>query len=160
MCTMTMPTTASARATSIPRTRPATGRLAAAANGIRADAAALLTRQVCQLRGATRHYRAPATLDEDLPIKTRFGGASRAFLTRSSAGKGGVRFMATGTVKWFNETKGYGFIAPDEGGKDVFVHHTGISGEGFKKLAEGEKVEFEVREGSKGPEAANVVTIG
>jgi CspA family cold shock protein len=68
--------------------------------------------------------------------------------------------MATGTVKWFNETKGYGFIAPDEGGKDVFVHHTGISGEGFKKLAEGEKVEFEVREGSKGPEAANVVTIG
>ena len=67
--------------------------------------------------------------------------------------------MATGTVKWFNETKGYGFIAPDEGGKDVFVHHTGIVGQGFKKLTEGEKVEFEVRQGTKGPEAANVVTI-
>jgi CspA family cold shock protein len=67
--------------------------------------------------------------------------------------------MATGTVKWFNETKGYGFIAPDDGGKDVFVHHTGIAGQGFKKLAEGEKVEFEVRQGTKGPEAANVVTV-
>ncbi len=64
--------------------------------------------------------------------------------------------MATGTVKWFNETKGYGFIAPDEGGKDVFVHHTGIAGEGFKTLTEGAKVEFEVREGTKGPEAADV----
>ena len=68
--------------------------------------------------------------------------------------------LATGTVKWFNETKGYGFIAPDEGGKDVFVHHTGIVGQGFKKLAEGEKVEFEVREGAKGPEATNVLAIG
>jgi cold shock protein len=65
--------------------------------------------------------------------------------------------MATGTVKWFNDAKGYGFIAPDEGGKDVFVHHTGISGSGFKSLAEGAKVEFEVREGAKGPEATDVV---
>jgi cold shock protein len=68
--------------------------------------------------------------------------------------------MATGTVKWFNDTKGYGFIAPDDGGKDVFVHHTGIVGEGFKTLSEGWKVEFEVRQGTKGPEAANVVRIG
>ena len=68
--------------------------------------------------------------------------------------------MATGTVKWFNETKGYGFIAPDDGGKDVFVHFSGILGTGFKKLTEGEKVTFEVREGTKGPEASDVEAIG
>jgi CspA family cold shock protein len=67
--------------------------------------------------------------------------------------------MATGTVKWFNETKGYGFIAPDDGGKDVFVHFSGIAGTGFKKLTEGEKVTFEVREGTKGPEASDVEPI-
>jgi CspA family cold shock protein len=64
--------------------------------------------------------------------------------------------MATGTVKWFNDTKGYGFIAPDEGGKDVFVHHTNIAGSGFKSLAEGAKVSFEQREGTKGVEAYDV----
>jgi CspA family cold shock protein len=68
--------------------------------------------------------------------------------------------MATGTVKWFNETKGYGFIAPDEGSKDLFVHHTGIAGTGFKTLQEGAKVEYEAREGQKGPEAINVTPIG
>jgi CspA family cold shock protein len=64
--------------------------------------------------------------------------------------------MANGTVKWFNDAKGYGFIAPDGGAKDVFVHHTSITGNGFKTLAEGARVEFEQREGQKGPEAANV----
>jgi len=68
--------------------------------------------------------------------------------------------MATGTVKWFNETKGYGFIAPDGGGKDVFVHYSGIVGNGFRTLNEGAKVEFEVREGTKGPEATNVAIVG
>ena len=68
--------------------------------------------------------------------------------------------MATGTVKWFNETKGYGFITPDEGGKDVFVHHTGIAGSGFKSLSEGARVEYEVRDGAKGPEATNVAPAG
>jgi cold shock protein len=64
--------------------------------------------------------------------------------------------MATGIVKWFNDEKGYGFITPDQGSKDLFVHHSNITGEGFKSLAEGAKVEFEEREGQKGPEATNV----
>jgi cold shock protein len=67
--------------------------------------------------------------------------------------------MATGTVKWFNDTKGYGFITPDEGGKDLFVHHSNISGTGFKSLSENARVEFESREGAKGPEAVNVQTV-
>jgi cold shock protein len=65
--------------------------------------------------------------------------------------------MATGTVKWFSNDKGYGFIAPDGGGKDVFVHHRSISGDGFKSLSEGAKVSFEPTQGAKGPEATNVV---
>ena len=68
--------------------------------------------------------------------------------------------MATGTVKWFSDSKGYGFIQPEDGAKDVFVHHSNIAGEGFKSLTEGSKVEFEVREGAKGPEAINVVQAG
>jgi CspA family cold shock protein len=59
--------------------------------------------------------------------------------------------MATGTVKWFNNDKGYGFITQDDGGKDVFVHHSAISGEGYKSLAEGTKVEYEVEDSPKGP---------
>jgi cold shock protein len=63
--------------------------------------------------------------------------------------------MATGTVKWFNDAKGFGFIA-QEGGKDVFVHHTAISADGFRSLKEGERVEFDIVEGPKGLQAANV----
>ncbi len=65
--------------------------------------------------------------------------------------------MATGTVKWFNDAKRYGFIAPEDGGKDLFVHHSNIAGDGFKSLTEGAKVEYESREGQKGTEAINVV---
>ncbi len=64
--------------------------------------------------------------------------------------------MATGTVKWFNDQKGYGFITPADGSKDLFVHHTGIAGDGYKSLSEGATVEFEERSGQKGPEAVNV----
>ena len=67
--------------------------------------------------------------------------------------------MATGTVKFFNDEKGYGFITPDEGGKDLFVHHTNIAGEGFKWLPDGAKVSYEAQQGQKGPEAVNVQTV-
>jgi CspA family cold shock protein len=67
--------------------------------------------------------------------------------------------MATGTVKWFSDDKGYGFITPDDGEKDVFVHHTAIAGSGFKSLVEGTKVKYEVEQGPKGPNAANVRPI-
>jgi cold shock protein len=64
--------------------------------------------------------------------------------------------MSKGIVKWFNESKGYGFIQQENGGQDVFVHHSGITGNGFKSLAEGDNVEFEVEQGKKGPAAVNV----
>jgi CspA family cold shock protein len=66
--------------------------------------------------------------------------------------------MAKGTVKWFNDQKGYGFITP-ESGKDVFVHHSAIQGEGYKSLAEGQAVEFEITKGPKGEQAQNVVKL-
>ena len=62
----------------------------------------------------------------------------------------------TGTVKWFNDSKGYGFLTRDDGEKDVFVHHSAIQGEGFKSLIEGQRVEFDVVQGQKGPAAENV----
>lgn len=65
--------------------------------------------------------------------------------------------MSTGKVKWFNEAKGYGFIEPEGGGRDVFVHYSAIQGEGYKTLAEGQLVDFEIIQGEKGPQASNVV---
>ena len=64
--------------------------------------------------------------------------------------------MATGTVKWFNDSKGYGFISPSDGSKDVFVHHSSISGDGFKTLPEGASVNYEIEQGQKGPSAVGV----
>jgi CspA family cold shock protein len=68
--------------------------------------------------------------------------------------------MTTGTVKWFNESKGFGFISPSDGGKDVFVHFSAIQGSGFKSLAEGQAVSFDVEDGPKGPQATNVKSDG
>ena len=65
--------------------------------------------------------------------------------------------MSTGKVKWFNESKGYGFIEPEGGGRDVFVHFSAIQGEGYKTLSEGQTVEFEIIQGEKGPQASNVL---
>jgi len=67
--------------------------------------------------------------------------------------------MAKGKVKWFSDTKGYGFITPDDGGKDLFVHHSAIQGVGFKRLDENDVVEFDVEQGPKGPRAVNVVKV-
>jgi cold shock protein len=73
--------------------------------------------------------------------------------------KGGLRYMAQGTVKWFSDEKGYGFISPDDGGEDLFVHHNGIAGEGYKSLEEGSKVSYEATQGRKGMQAENVSMV-
>jgi CspA family cold shock protein len=96
--------------------------------------------------------------------------ASSTSLTRQIAGQadGEVRYrpgregqlMATGTVKWFNADKGYGFITQDDGGADVFVHFSAIQESGYRSLAENEKVEFDVTQGPKGAQAANVKRLG
>jgi CspA family cold shock protein len=65
----------------------------------------------------------------------------------------------TGRVKWFNDSKGFGFITPEDGQKDCFVHHSAIQGSGFKSLAEGDRVEYDIVDGNKGPAASNVVKI-
>ena len=67
--------------------------------------------------------------------------------------------MANGIVKWFSDEKGYGFITPEDGSKDLFVHHSNIVGDGFKSLREGARVEYEAQQGAKGPEATNVATV-
>ena len=73
--------------------------------------------------------------------------------------KGGLQDMPQGTVKWFNDEKGYGFISPDEGGEDLFVHYSGIAGDGFRSLEEGTKVSYEATQGKKGMQAENVSLV-
>jgi cold shock protein len=85
-------------------------------------------------------------------------GADQVFLF-SGTRKREQRMRNTGKVKWFNDSKGFGFITPEDGSKDCFVHHSAIQGSGFKSLSEGDRVEFDVTQGNKGPAAENVVRI-
>ena len=73
--------------------------------------------------------------------------------------RSGVSSVGTGTVKWFSDDKGFGFITPDEGGRDLFVHFSGIVGDGYRSLPEGAKVTYEEEQGDKGPKAINVVKV-
>jgi CspA family cold shock protein len=89
-------------------------------------------------------------------FSTHFRAEQGGIPRRSILSEKSKRVMATGSVKWFNDAKGFGFITQDGGGDDVFVHHTAIQAQGFRTLAEGQKVEFDVTKGPKGLQAANV----
>jgi CspA family cold shock protein len=84
-------------------------------------------------------------------------GFQKAAVFNNETSKEGASNMSTGKVKWFNESKGYGFIEPEGGGRDVFVHYSAIQGDGYKTLSEGQPVEFEIILGDKGPQASNVL---
>ncbi len=86
-------------------------------------------------------------------------GTEGHFLPLDLKKKRALSKMATGTVKWFNDAKGFGFITQDDGGEDVFCHHTAIQADGFRSLAEGQKVQFDVTKGPKGLQAANVRAV-
>jgi CspA family cold shock protein len=86
-------------------------------------------------------------------------GVKQDVLRGSSTSPRRKASMPTGVVKWFNDEKGFGFIASDEGGRDLFVHHTSINSDGYRSLAEGSRVSYEEEEGPKGPKAINVVKI-
>ena len=90
---------------------------------------------------------------DDISRRHETGSAGFSYTTGKTEG---FSIMATGTVKWFNAEKGFGFIAPDDGSADVFVHYSEIQGNGFRTLEEDQKVEFEVGEGAKGPQAQQV----
>jgi CspA family cold shock protein len=85
--------------------------------------------------------------------------ASSNLRVRSTQKNAGGNAMPTGTVKWFSDDKGFGFITPDDQSKDLFVHHSGIAGDGYRSLAEGAKVSYDAESGDKGPKAVNVQVI-
>jgi CspA family cold shock protein len=93
-------------------------------------------------------------IEQEVPHRRR---SSQGHLREAAPDRGET--MATGTVKWFNNDKGFGFITPDEGGKDLFVHHSSINGSGFRTLADGARVSYESEDGPKGPKAINVESL-
>jgi cold shock protein len=102
--------------------------------------------------------RAPIAVRFEQFPPEHFTNARRASGSSDGEERRGLR-MTTGTVKWFSSEKGYGFITPDDGSADVFVHFSAIAGEGYKSLDEGQKVEFETTSGQKGPQAASVKLV-
>src|SRR5690242_15501700 len=109
------------------------------------------------MHSAVSAGRAPASGYRSRPTRSPPGRSSRSTANHHLES---TAMRTTGTVKWFNDTKGFGFITPANGEKDCFVHHSAIQGHGFKSLAEGESVEFDVVQGAKGPAAENVVKLG
>jgi cold shock protein len=94
------------------------------------------------------------------PLDDLFGGSACAGMCLRRSLKGNFDMTTqTGTVKWFNESKGFGFIAPDDGGKDLFAHFSQIQGDGFKTLTENQRVQFEATQGQKGPQASNIRAV-
>jgi cold shock protein len=108
------------------------------------------------LRGRFRLHLRPQDPPQSLEQRRKNHLSSAEFWQRVVEKKENQRMSKTGKIKWFNDAKGFGFVTPDDGSKDVFVHFSSIQGEGFKSLAEGDKIEFEVQESDKGPKAANV----
>jgi CspA family cold shock protein len=102
-----------------------------------------------------------ATLARTMDVGVCYFSRGSGPLLRADRSWYGIKgeYMATGTVKWFSDDKGFGFITPDDGGRDLFVHFSGIAGDGFRSLAEGAKVSYEEEEGPKGPKAVNVSKI-
>jgi CspA family cold shock protein len=104
---------------------------------------------VSGLRAVPRAYHPPG-----------HSNSSIACASRAHPVFNGVISMPTGTVKWFNETKGFGFIKPDDGGADLFAHYSGIKSKGFRTLKENQKVEYQVQQGQKGPQAVEINVLG
>jgi CspA family cold shock protein len=118
---------------------------------------------ICTRPSALRSFfplRRPAGGRVESPFEDFLGVSSLGALLRLQLRKEFVMTTETGTVKWFNEGKGFGFIAPDGGGKDLFAHFKEIQGSGFKTLTENQRVQFEVTQGQKGPQASNIRTLG
>jgi cold shock protein len=106
------------------------------------------------------HSEGPASHRSERSLSTNRGRSRLRAQTSASSRERESIDVATGTVKWFSGEKGYGFITQDDGGPDVFVHFSAIAGEGFRNLEEGQKVAFDVTQGPKGPQAANVASVG
>jgi cold shock protein len=123
----------------------------------------MLRSLICTRPSALRSFfphRRSAGGQVESPVEDFLGVSSLGALLRLATSKEIDMTTQTGTVKWFNEGKGFGFIAPDGGGKDLFAHFKEIQGGGFKTLSENQRVEFEVTQGQKGLQASNIRTLG